>query len=91
MIDVNDVKNLMPSRRMGTILEEVEQLITEAASKDETKCLIPEGFFGKGVEQEIIYNANPNALFSKVKESLVTNGFKLGRKDLKFYISWDHV
>ena len=91
MINANEAKMLMPSQRMDTILDEVEELIKEAASNDETVVAFPEGFFGKGVEKDIIYNAKNPPLWDYVKKSLIESGFKLGRNEqqLKLFISWE--
>lgn len=88
MININEARRMMPSCRMDTILEEVEALITDAAKRDKNIVVIPEGFFGEGAEHEMVYNVKHNELYEKVKGALEGNGFQLGRKDLKFYISW---
>lgn len=80
----------MPSNRMGTILEEIEKIILEAAANDDTFVALPEGFFGKGSEQQIIYNAKHPPLFKFAKTELEKQGFKIGKtKDNKqLIISW---
>ena len=88
MINIDEARHMMPSNRLATIMDEVEELIVEAASNDEYACAIPTGFFGVGQEKEIIYNVKPNQLFLKVKEELEKQGFKIGKKDLQFFISW---
>lgn len=91
MININEVRQMMPSSRKGTILSEVEELIKEAASKDKEWVELPQGFFGPGVENDVMRNAkNPPPIFNYVKEELEKGGFSIGRniKNLTFAISW---
>jgi|TARA_R110000803_G_scaffold203268_1_gene268726 hypothetical protein len=88
MINITEARAMMPTKRMSTILDEIESLIVEAANNDKQIVEIPEGFFGRGQEHEIVYNAKFNPLFDTVKKGVESQGFKLGRKELKFFISW---
>lgn len=90
MITADKARDLMPSNRRDTILDEVEEIIIDAASEDKTLVELPKGFFGEGVEEGVIFNAKHHPLYDYTKVELERNGFKLGRNVNKmcFVISW---
>ena len=91
MIDVNEARMLMPSYRKDGILTEVEALIKEAAGEDKGFAEIPIGFFGPGVERDVIFNAKQPPLFKFVREHLESKGFRIGKseKQVKLLICWN--
>ena len=90
MISANEARDMMPSLRRGTIMNEVEELIIGAAKEDKKAVKLPKGFFGNNVEQDVMYNAKTPPLYAFVHDELVKNGYKLGRnvEGLFFVITW---
>jgi hypothetical protein len=90
MISAEEARDLMPSLRKGTIMDEVEELIVEAANADRKAVKLPKGFFGTNVEQDVMYNAKTPPLYSFVHDELIKSGYKLGRnvEGLYFVITW---
>ncbi len=93
MITAEEAKQLMPSNRKDTILEELEELIVSAAEADKTIVQLPKGFFGEGIEMDVLYNAKNPPIFAFVKKELETRGFSLLKNSdkLSFAVSWDKI
>jgi hypothetical protein len=91
MISATEAQSLMPSNRKDTILGELEDLITTAAESDKTSIILPKGFFGHGVETDVLYNAKYPPLYVFVVKKLESLGFRFIKNatDLNFTISWD--
>jgi hypothetical protein len=90
MISAEEARDMMPSLRRGTIMDEVEELIMDAAKNDKKAVKLPKGFFGTNVEQDVMYNAKSPPLYAFVHDELIKCGYKLGRnvEDMFFVITW---
>ena len=85
MINAQEARDMMPSLRMSTIMDEVEELVVEAARDDQKAVKLPKGFFGDNVEKDIMYNAKNPPLYAFVNEELFKSGYQLRKNTDKMY------